>query len=125
MQTTTETDGRSAAALNLILGVWLFISHWVLGYTGEDPTWNDIVFGILVAVVAAIRMSGFPLSRFASVINMTIGVWLVIAGLTIADSGAAVANNIIVGALVFILAAVGVAPALERRGHSGPQTHVH
>jgi hypothetical protein len=125
MQTTAETDGRSAAALNLILGIWLFISHWVLSYTGADPTWNDIVFGILVAVVAAVRMTGFPIARFASAINIAIGAWLVIAGLTIADSGAAVANNIIVGAVVFILAAIGVAPALERRSHGGPQAHVH
>jgi SPW repeat len=108
--------GVGPAFLNLLAGIWLFISHWVLGYTGSDPTWNDIIFGIVVGVLALVRMGGRDLGRFASVLNAAAGVWLFIAGLTIASSSAAQANNIILGAVVFALAlAAGLARPLESR----------
>ena len=108
--------GMAPAFLNLLAGVWLFISHWVLSYAGGDPTWNDIIFGIVVGLLALVRMAGRDLGRFASVLNAAVGVWLFIAGLTIASSSAAQANNIILGAVVFALAlAAGAARPLERR----------
>jgi hypothetical protein len=112
-------DEASAAVINLLAGAWLFFSHWWLGYTRGDPTWNDVIFGIIVFVLALARLAHLPGSRFASVMNMAIGVWLVIAGLTIASSGAAVANNIILGVIVFVVGAIAAmahAPADARHG---------
>jgi hypothetical protein len=112
-------DEAAAAVINLLAGAWLFFSHWWLGYTRSDPTWNDVIFGIIVFVLALARLSRLPGARFASFMNMAIGVWLVIAGLTIASSGAAVANNIILGVIVFIvggLAAMGDEHPAEPHG---------
>ncbi len=99
------TEPMAAATLNFLLGTWLFVSHWVLSYTNSDPIWNDVVFGLAIGVFALIRLSGKPVTRFVSVFNMAIGAWLVVAGLTIASSTAALVNNIACGAVVFLIAA--------------------
>lgn len=36
---------------NVILGVWLIISPFVLGFTSGRLLWNDIVLGIIIAIV--------------------------------------------------------------------------
>lgn len=38
---------------NLILGAWLFISPWVLGYSGvAAPAWNSYLVGLAVAAIS-------------------------------------------------------------------------
>lgn len=96
--------GASIAGLNLLAGGWLFISHWVLNYSGADPVWNDVIFGIVVAAVALVRMSGGARARFASWLNAAVGVWLFISAFVIASSSAAMTNNIVLGVIVFVLA---------------------
>jgi hypothetical protein len=96
--------GASIAGLNLLAGGWLFISHWVLNYGGADPVWNDVIFGIVVAAVALVRMSGGARARFASWLNAAVGVWLFISAFVIASSSAAMTNNIVLGVIVFVLA---------------------
>lgn len=37
---------------NALLGVWLVVAPWVLGYSSlMHPTWNDVIVGILVIVL--------------------------------------------------------------------------
>lgn len=39
--------------LNVILGIWLIVAPFVLGYsTLTNAMWNDIIVGVLVAVIA-------------------------------------------------------------------------
>jgi SPW repeat len=39
--------------VNVVLGVWLFISPWVLGYTGvKDGSWDAWIFGVITVVLA-------------------------------------------------------------------------
>jgi hypothetical protein len=115
----------AASTLNLIAGIWLIIAPWVLGYSGEDPRWNDVVFGAIVALFALIRISGAYRESWLSWLNALIGVWIFIAAFTIDYSTAAMSNDIIVGAIVFLLglwsaSASETAPA-PRRGalHDG------
>ena len=42
--------------LNLIVGLWLIVSPWVLKFQGTHAMWVDIVIGIIVAVLAAIEL---------------------------------------------------------------------
>lgn len=47
------------AWINLVVGIWTFISPWVLGYAGNGVAlWNGIAVGILMIVFAAARMTG-------------------------------------------------------------------
>jgi hypothetical protein len=42
--------------LNLIVGLWLIISPWVLKFQGTTAMRADVVIGIVVAVLAAIEI---------------------------------------------------------------------
>ena len=39
--------------VNLVLGAWLIVSPWVLGFAADrNAVWTDVVIGLLVAVMA-------------------------------------------------------------------------
>jgi hypothetical protein len=116
----SNPPAMAAAALNLLVGAWLFVAHWVLSYTGADPTWNDVIFGLAIALFAIIRLSGIPATRFFSIVNMAIGAWLIIAAFTIADSTAALVNNLACGAAVLLIA--GVAAMVASRDMTSVHT---
>lgn len=42
--------------LNLIVGLWLIVSPWVLKFQGTSAMRIDVVIGIIVAVLAAIEL---------------------------------------------------------------------
>lgn len=48
---------------NIVLGIWLFISPWVLRYFFTTPTWNAWIVGILVIIFAAWALSSTRGSR--------------------------------------------------------------
>ena len=52
------TGVRAIAWSNIALGVWLFISPWVVGFTGlQGASWNAWIVGGLVVIVAAVSAS--------------------------------------------------------------------
>lgn len=42
--------------LNLVIGLWVIVSPWVLGFAGTTAMTVHLVIGILVAVLAAIEL---------------------------------------------------------------------
>ena len=43
--------------LNLIVGLWVAVSPWVVGFAGNATAMRDhVVVGVIVAVVAAVRL---------------------------------------------------------------------
>jgi hypothetical protein len=98
-----RADVRTAAGLNVLAGIWLIISPFVLDYTGSDATWNPIVFGAIVALFGFARMAGAYRAAWLSILNMAIGVWLFISAFWLADSPRASWNVGILGVIVFIL----------------------
>ena len=65
--------------LNLVVGVWLFISPWVLGTTSDSATaWNAWIIGAAIFVVALIAL-GTPASVVAPWVNVVLGAWLFIS----------------------------------------------
>jgi hypothetical protein len=91
--------------LNVLAGIWLIIAPWVLGYSARDPKWNDVLFGAIIGIYALVRASGAFWDAWLSLINMVIGAWIFIAAFTIDSTMTASWNDIIVGAIVFALAA--------------------
>jgi SPW repeat len=107
-------DVIALSGLNVLAGIWLIIAPWWLGYTSADPKWNDVIFGIVVAVLAAVRAGGAFRATEISILNALVGVWLFVAAFTIDASGAAQANDIVLGVIVFVLS-LGSAMASERQ----------
>jgi hypothetical protein len=96
-----------ASGLNVIAGLWLIISPWVLGFASYDGRMagNDVIFGIIVAVLAAIRAYRAQGTQWLSWINVIIGIWLFISAFVFATANLAVPfwNNVILGVIVAVL----------------------
>src|SRR5947209_7673321 len=71
-----HTNGamKAASTINLLAGIWLFISPWVYGYSGAMNAWNVWVVGCIIAVLAAIRLTA-PVQSWLSWINCVLGIW--------------------------------------------------
>ena len=53
------TAGYPAAWISVALGIWLFISPWVLGYTGiRDGAWNAWILGVVTVILALWALPG-------------------------------------------------------------------
>ena len=100
----SDDASRPASALNVLAGIWLIISPWVLGFTDlRVPLWDTLLVGIAVLVLAAIRL-GTSGTTGLSWVNLLLGIWLIISpfvlGFTAAS--AAMSNAIVLSILVGI-----------------------
>ena len=114
---------RAASGLNVLAGIWLIIAPFVLGYSGGDPYWNDIVFGAITGLIALARVAGAYRAFWLSWINMLIGAWIFVSAFWLDATNTAQTNDIVLGAIVFVLALVSATAsdegvAAERRGMS-------
>lgn len=94
----------TASGLNIIAAIWLVLSPFILGFGGTALATNAIVVGIVVGVLALIRVFS-PLSTgWLSWINAIAGLWLIIAPFSIGYLGlAALWNSLILGLIVLVL----------------------
>lgn len=96
---------QTASGLNFLAGVWLFISAFVV-FAHSPMVTNNIVFGIIVALLALIRISGAYTESWLSWVNAVIGVWVIISPWVVMGTGpggptqAMMINNCITGAVI-------------------------
>jgi len=48
---------------NVILGIWLILSPFILGFVTDQATWNNIIVGFLVLVFAFVTRSSMATAR--------------------------------------------------------------
>ena len=91
--------------VNLLLGAWLFVSPWSLGYVDATrAAWNSHLVGAAIALVAALALyRPVVWHKLAAVV---LGAWAAIAAwlLGFATSTAVAVNAAVVGLVVAILA---------------------
>jgi hypothetical protein len=102
----------------LVLGAWLFLSPWILGFAGGAPAgaepavagpaaaaWNAWIVGVVITALAIWAIVKF--AEWQDWLTGILGVWLVIAPWVLGFSSltAAAWNQVIVGLLVVALAA--------------------
>lgn len=111
------TQARWASGLNVVAGLWLIISPFVLGFGqpgqfGVAPgamtqTWDAIVVGIIVTILAGFRAAD-PVHRPAwlSWLNLVLAAWLVISPFVLGFSGAQpeTTNALVMGVIIGVLA---------------------
>jgi hypothetical protein len=110
-----RSEAMSASGLNVIAGIWLIISPFVLAYSSGDAYWNPIVFGAIVAVVSLARLGGAYRARWLARLNMAIGAWLFISGFWLASTARASWNEWILGVIVFVLGGWSAAAGEDAR----------
>lgn len=103
----TQIGGsRAASAVNILAGIWLFVSPWVYGAYGAANAWNSWIVGAVIAIFAVIQYNN-PLGlKLLSWINCVLGIWTFcspwIYGYT-GNTGRFI-NSLCVGVIVFLLA---------------------
>jgi len=96
----------TASGLNVLAGIWLIISPYILGFAGTPGATNAITIGIIVGILALIRVMTPENTRWLSWVNMVFGVWLLISPFAMGFMGTAdLWNAIILGILVITFAA--------------------
>ncbi|MDI3270669.1 MAG: SPW repeat protein [Bacillota bacterium] len=85
----------------VILGVWMFLSPWILGFSAEAGImWNAVIVGILAAALALWHGYGGP--AWTAWVNVVVGVWLILSPWILAYSTLTnpMANAVVVGLLL-------------------------
>ncbi|MGV7208456.1 SPW repeat protein [Oxalobacteraceae bacterium A2-2] len=104
--------------LILLLGVWLFITPWVLAYPIPSPeAWNAFIAGAAIVILA-----GFDLYKtyfWAVVLNLLLGLWVAVSPwvLQVQDERNLLWNELGVGLAVMALALweLRTDPELQKR----------
>lgn len=119
--------------VNLILGLWIFASPWILQLTtatGADATgaatnnaamWNLYIVGIVIAALAAVALFAFQV--WEEWTNLALGAWLFASPWVLGFSSSALLmwNAVIAGTLVVVLAGWAIAP--PQGSSQGPAKH--
>ncbi len=91
---------RFASGMNLMLGLWLLFSPLILGYTySVIATVEAVLFGLVVMAVAWLRLLHPERARFASAINLILGLILIVSAFLLGAAGvdAAEWNDLSIG----------------------------
>jgi len=101
---SSQTTG-GASWLNIVLGIWVIISPFVVQFTQlTAATWNNVIVGIVIAILAIIRTS-VPRQAGWSWANMILGIWMIISPFALGAMTTAILwNNIILGVIIAIVA---------------------
>src|SRR5581483_6753350 len=99
---------RGASSLAVLCGVWLFLSPWIYGVSGNASAWNSWIIGALIVISAGMRRIR-PAAISLSWINAALGVWTFVSpwvyGYTRGDGR--FVNSLCIGIIVFCTAIVG------------------
>jgi hypothetical protein len=103
-KTATE---RWQDSLNVVLGLWLIVSPWILGFAPETTAmWNAVLMGAVIALVALGALVEFH--KWEEWADMAFGLWLVVSPWALgfaATLATATWNFVVVGLLTIALAA--------------------
>lgn len=63
--------------LTLIIGIWLFITPWIFGFSNTDYSWSPFVMGALLFIFSLWAIANRKVA--AEAINLIIGIWVFIS----------------------------------------------
>jgi SPW repeat-containing protein len=107
-----------ASWTNVVFAVWLILAPWILGYHMIVPTFEDLLLGVSVLIIALWSANTIQDTTGYAWTNAALGIWIAIApwGLGYRNLSQALANDVIVGILV---AALAVSRATNRTASAG------
>jgi hypothetical protein len=104
------SSGKFFATINALLGLWLIASPWVYGYyhglsDSGAALWNSVILGIIIAIVAMLRLSMGASGRFWSGLNVSPWVF------SYTSNAGGAWNSWILGAIVFFFGLISASAA--------------
>ena len=91
--------------INLVLAILLVISPWVLGFSATAASYNAVIAGLIIGLVAVGAIVAF--AQWEEWVNLVVGVWVFIAPFVLGFSIEAPAmwTHVVIGLVVAVLAA--------------------
>jgi hypothetical protein len=90
-------------ALNILLGIWVAVSPWLLNYATAAATTSSVIFGIAIIVFSLIREAA-PDTLWPSWVNFALGIWLIVSPFILQlNTAAAYWSLIVSGVIVAVL----------------------
>jgi hypothetical protein len=114
----SKTAVKTTASINLLAGLWFFVSPWVYAFYALPTAWNSWIIGAMIVVFAAIRLYS-PMTRGASVVNLLLGGLTFLSPWIYGYTGDTrrFGNSLCVGVVVFVLSIFGSSVGM---GHPTP-----
>jgi len=94
-----NTRIKTASGINVIAGLWLIISPFLLGFSGFAAT-NAIVVGIVVAILSLVQSMSDTESTWIGYINTILGVWLIVTAFMMTAVAGIFWNSLVLGIIV-------------------------
>lgn len=106
---------------NLVLGIWFFITPWIIpsaleGRALQIAGWNSWVVGAVVAISAGLALQ--DLKPWEEWVNLVLGVWIVLSPWIfgyVTETGL-LWNSVIVGAVIAVLSGFAL-PVAQKLQH--------
>jgi hypothetical protein len=116
---------QTASGLDVLAGVWLLISPFVLAFYSQAATTNNVILGIVIAAIAAIRFFGAFDAAWLSWINAVLGLWVLLSPwiLGFSQFNVPTGNNIILGVIVIVLASWSALATNADHAERSPQEY--
>ena len=117
------TNKRWQDWVSLVLGIWLFVSPWLLGFYSSIPrdSWNFFIVGVAFIVFARFALNLRTL--WEEWVNLALGVWMIISPWALSYSANAAARDdaVVVGLIVGLLSIWSLSES--RLGRTRELTH--
>jgi len=106
-----RSASRTATIINILLGIWVLISPWVLAFSFPAQLWNDVAVGGLIIILSGIQLAAPWRNQGIAWINFLLGLWLIISGFVLGPPAQPTYfwNQVIVGIVVAIVSIWGTA----------------
>jgi hypothetical protein len=92
--------------INLVLAVLLIASPWVLAFPAGTVTYNAVIAGLIIGIVAIAALSAF--AQWEEWVNLVLGVWVIVSPFVLhfTTDTRALWTHVVIGLVVAVLAAI-------------------
>ncbi|MDD5489129.1 MAG: SPW repeat protein [Candidatus Moranbacteria bacterium] len=99
-----EQNIKTVNWLIVIAGLWLIIAPFTLGFGGTMLSMNDVITGIIIAIISLIAIGLPEESRWLNWVSAILGIWIFITPFFLASIGrVGMWNNLIIGVITVVL----------------------
>ncbi len=115
-----KTRQRWQDWINLIAGIWLFISPWLFSFNHMGFSWDPFVMGAVIIVSSVWALSDKRV--WEEWVDLIIGVWVFFSPwiLGFSNVSAALWNMLAAGAVIFVLSIWGLNSSSVRENTHAP-----
>jgi len=111
--------GQATETVSLLAGLYLAVSPWIVGFHATAPalTANNLITGLVLVALALGVVPAYERTHSLGLAAAVLGVWTIIAQWVIQSTttnAGIIANNVVIGAIVFLCAMMTLAQGLGR-----------